>query len=340
MNMPQQDGIDFVIAWVDGGDPEWQRDMARYLPEARGETDVRPERYRNWDLLRYWFRGVERFAPWVRRIHFLTWGHLPPWLDTSHPKLHVTKHGEFLPQSAVPTFNCNAFEANLHRIPGLSERFVYFNDDMMLLREVRPEDFFRGDKPRDMLVLQPVVANPANPVMSHLLLNESLTLCKYFDKRRSMRAHPGQYFHPGYPLLCFFYNLLETLFPLYTGFYTVHGPSPMLRSTFAELWEKEGELLNEVTCRRFRDSRDVNQYLFRSWEKLKGNFVPANLHRDFSYFNIQDTEKACRFIRQRRKKMVCVNDTSEEIDFPAVKRELTAAFQAILPQPSAFEADR
>ncbi len=340
MRPPQQDEIDFVLPWVDGGDPEWQRDMARYLPEAQGETDVRPERYRDWDLLRYWFRGVERFAPWVRRIHFLTWGHLPPWLDTTHPKLQVTNHREILPPEAVPTFNCNAFEVNLHRIPGLSEHFVYFNDDMMLLREVRPEDFFREGRPRDMLALQPVVANPQNPVMSHLLLNNSLVLCKYFNKRRVMRAHPGQVFHPGYPPMYFFYNLLEAVFPLFTGFYSVHGPSPLLRSSFAELWEREAELLSEVTRHRFRSSGDVCQYLFRDWEKLKGNFVPANLHRDFAYLFIQDTEKTCRAIRQRKKKMVCVNDTSEEIDFPAVQRELTAAFQAILPQPSTFETDR
>ena len=67
--------IDFVIIWVDGSDPEWLAEKAKYAPPA--DTDSRPERYRDWGLLPYWFRGVEKFAPWVER-YILSPGGISP----------------------------------------------------------------------------------------------------------------------------------------------------------------------------------------------------------------------------------------------------------------------
>ena len=67
--------IDFVVTWVDGNDPAWRQEKAKY--SGAGNWDDSEERYRDWELLQYWFRGVEQFAPWVRKIHFVTWGHLP-----------------------------------------------------------------------------------------------------------------------------------------------------------------------------------------------------------------------------------------------------------------------
>ena len=75
-----QEEIDFVILWVDGSDPEWKKQKSKYSHDSK--DDDRPQRYRDFGMLRYWFRGVEKFAPWVRNIYFVTWGHLPEWLDT------------------------------------------------------------------------------------------------------------------------------------------------------------------------------------------------------------------------------------------------------------------
>lgn len=86
------DKIDFVITWVDDSDEEWQKDRNSYL--KNDDCDTRVQRFRNWDLLRYWFRGVEKFAPWVNRIHFITYGHLPKYLNVHHPKLNIVKHSD------------------------------------------------------------------------------------------------------------------------------------------------------------------------------------------------------------------------------------------------------
>lgn len=334
--------IDFVITWVDGSDPAWLREKAAYsgqkISADVSSVDARVERYRDHGLLQYWFRGVEKFAPWVRKIHFITWGHLPAWLDADHPKMHIVRHEDYIPEEFLPIFNSNALELNLHQIEGLSERFVYFNDDMLLLCPVRETDFFRGGKPCDMLAFQPVVANPGNPIMSHLFLNNALVVSKYFDKRENVRKQPGKYFKIGYPPLFFFYNLLELCFPKYTGFYSVHGPVPFCKQTFQELWEKEEGTMLETISHRFRSKDDVTPYLLRDWQKLTGNFYPRNLLKDFSYFDLSDdNRKLYQTVRKQTKKIICINDADRQYDFEKVTKELAEVFDSILPERSAFE---
>lgn len=334
--MQKIEEIDFVITWVDGADKEWLNEKALY--DTTIDVDNSAERYRDWELLRYWFRGVEKFAPWVRKIHFITWGHVPDWLVTEHPKLNIVKHEDYIPEEYLPVFNSSVIEIYMHKIQGLSERFVYFNDDFFVIKNVQPKDYFIDGKPRDMLAFQPVVANPKNPVMSHKYMNNSLTLCKYFSKRENVKKHPGNYFKIGYPPLYFFYNILEMAFPLYTGFYTVHNPSPFCKSTFEEIWEKEEELLKEMSTHRFRNKNDVSPYLFREWQKLSNQFVPANVLKDFGYFEVaQDNQKLVNTITKQKKKMICINDAKLDADFEMIKQELQKAFEVILPEVSSFE---
>lgn len=337
-DMPE---IDFVVTWVDGRDEAWRRERAAYRLKADGEDDSADdseERYRDWGLLKYWFRGVEQFAPWVRRVHLITWGHLPDWLNTECRRLHIVRHRDYIPQEYLPVFNSNVLEIHMHRIEGLSERFVYFNDDMFLIREASPEDFFKGGLPCDMLAFQPVVANPRNPVMSHLYLNNALVLSKYFDKRENVRKNPGNYFKPGYPPLYFCYNLLELMFPLYTGFYTVHGPSPFLKSTFLELWEREEKALLETSKNRFRSSSDLTPYLFREWQKLSGNFCPRNVLRNFRYYNLGENQAGLlKTIQGQKCSQICINDGRLKEEGALIGRQLQEAFSAILPQKSVFE---
>lgn len=331
--------IDFVITWVDDGDEQWLKEKSRY--STTSEDDDKSERYRDWDLLKYWFRGVEKYAPWVRKIHFVTCGHLPQWLDTDNPKLHIVRHEDYMPKEILPIFNSTVLEIYLHKIPDLAENFVYFNDDMYLIRDMKQEDFFYHGKPCDMLAFQPIVANPSNPTMSHLYLNNTLVLCKYFNKRENVKKQPGNYFKIGYPPLYFFYNLLELTFPLFTGFYTVHGPAPFCKSTYAEVWEKEGALLREMSKNRFRNRTDVTQYLFREWQKLSGNFHAKNVQKDFQYFELgKHNDKLVKAIRKQKKKTICINDGIVTDNAEALKRQLQEAFQTILPEKCSFESSR
>ena len=88
--------IDFVVLWVDGADPQWRKEWGMYLPEEMNNGSSE-NRYRDWDLMRFWFRGIEAFAPWVNRVFFVTNGQKPAWLNTDHPKLRMITHREYIP---------------------------------------------------------------------------------------------------------------------------------------------------------------------------------------------------------------------------------------------------
>ena len=120
--------IDIVLPWVDGNDPEWRKIKQSY----KSSGDEREERYRDFGLLKYWFRGIEQCMPWVRTIHFVTMNQVPEWLNSSHLNIHIVYYQDYMPEECLPTFNSNAIEMNAHRIEGLSEQFILFNDDMYI----------------------------------------------------------------------------------------------------------------------------------------------------------------------------------------------------------------
>lgn len=138
--------VDVVYTWVDGADDEWNDAREERLAELTGTALTRESsgraRFESRDELRYSMRSLHLFAPWVRKIHLVTAGQVPPWLDTDHPQITVVDHRDILPADALPTFNSHAIETALHRVPGLSEQWVYFNDDVFLGRPVRKEIFF------------------------------------------------------------------------------------------------------------------------------------------------------------------------------------------------------
>lgn len=344
--------MDFVLPWVDGADPAWQEEFARYrklytvpalLPEyadnaaapASGDdtVDASAERYRDWGTLRYWFRGVEKFAPWVNRIHFITWGHLPPWLDTSHPKLNVVRHSDFIPAEYLPTFSSIPIELNMHRIEGLSERFVYFNDDMFLCRSVSPERFFKGGLPRDTARLGVV---PAERIGHNIL--ECVRITARRHPKSDMRRHLGKWFNLDYTLS----DMLKTLTLLpwnsFTGFKDTHMPQPFLKSTFLTLWnEEEAEL--DATCRhRLRTATDPSQWLMRYEQLASGQFEPIGM-RDVKLAKLSDDnmEQVGDILLSGRYSMVCINDNNEIEDPQAVRESLIRSFDALLPEKSSYE---
>lgn len=324
--------IDFVIPWVDGSDPEWRKAFASARHDAH--EDCSEIRYRDWHTLRYWFRSVERFAPWVRRIHFITWGHLPAWLDTSHPKLHVVYHSDYIPSSYLPTFNSNTIELNIARIEGLADRFVLFNDDTFLCRPHAPEAFFRRGLPCDMARLS--VVQPSS--VGHIIYNNLELINAQHRQRDVLRRHPAKWFAPCYGLS----NLLKSLtlapWSFIPGIFDPHMPQPYLRRSFERAWQLWGLQL-DATCRHtFRDLTDLSEWLIRYDALCRGEFVPASLN-DCKLLTLSDESIApiCCDIRTQRYRMICINDHESISDFESMSRQLCAAFETLLPEKSSFE---
>lgn len=326
--------IDFVIAWLDSTDPIWQNAFHTYLPKNQSIYDLRCIRFRNWENLRYWFRGVERFAPWVNKVHFITCGQIPDWLNTNAPKLHVVKHTDYIPPKFLPTFSSCPIALNLHRIEGLAEHFVFFDDDMFLIDKVRPENFFRKGLPCDMAAFN---ALSPGDIFTHIVVNDLCVINASFKKHEMLRRHFWKWFS-----LQAGNKLLRTLFlspwPHFTGFYDPHLPQVFLKSTFEEVWEKHRDVLLNTTATRFRSTADVSSWLFRYWQLAKGDFVPTNLDRYGAYFSISDKtiEKIAHTIEYQKKRIVCLND-GKVSSFEEAKDRINAAFHKILPEKSSFE---
>jgi len=145
--------IDLVYTWVNGEDPNWVKKKMKYM---KLERKILPNsydsvRFRNLDELKYSIRSVRKFAPFIRKIFIVTNGQTPSWLKTKSltkgkQPIIMVKHEEiFLHKSDLPTFNSVAIEANLHRIPGLAEHFIYFNDDVFFGKKVTPSNFLTSD---------------------------------------------------------------------------------------------------------------------------------------------------------------------------------------------------
>jgi hypothetical protein len=135
--------IDLVFSWVDGTDIEFQRARAKRMKSyVVGEGDDSEARYRQIDELKYALRSVYLFAPWIRKIFIVTDSPRPAWLD-EHPSVRLVRSEEFFSDpEALPTHNSHAIESRLHHIEGLSEHFLYSNDDMFFGRPVQPSMFF------------------------------------------------------------------------------------------------------------------------------------------------------------------------------------------------------
>lgn len=327
--------IDFVIFWVDGSDPAWLEERRKWIPDGAGELeDASPIRSRDWRTLRHWFRAAERFAPWVRRIHLVTWGHLPPWLDTSAPKLRVVNHRDFIPAEYLPTFNSLTIGLNLHRIEGLAEQFVVFNDDMFLTRPCRPEQFFDRGLPRDMARLCVVQASS----IGHIIYNDLELLNAKWRARETIRRHAAKWLSPRYGAA----NLLKSMslmaWSFFPGIFDPHLPQPYLRRQWTRAWEEWGAPL-DATCRhRLRSLAGISDYLVRYDMLCRGEFRPIGFG-DSRLATLEDAtlEAICRDIERQRWRMVCLNDSERIADFDAASRRLRQAFERILPDKSPYE---
>lgn len=138
--------IDLVYLWVDGNDPLWQEKRNSFIGETSEKSQINCKgRYANNDELKYSLRSIEKYAHWIRKIHIVTDEQTPDWLDTSHPKIHIVDHKKIMPAESLPCFNSSLIEHFIYRIPGLSEQFLFANDDMFINKEVIPSDFYTTD---------------------------------------------------------------------------------------------------------------------------------------------------------------------------------------------------
>lgn len=327
--------IDIVVTWVDMNDPEWQQDFAKYSGEKKHIANgVSEARFRDNGFLKYWFRGVEKFAPWVRKIHFVTSGQKPEWLDETNPKLHLVNHSDYIPEQYLPTFNSVVIERYIHKIPGLAEHFVYFNDDFYIIGPIGPERFFHKGLPCDIATF---LYNPSWSQWYRTLKNNIRIINRHFDKKEVLGRDHDKWFHESYGSRRLWNYLLKP-YGKFITLRTPHNAQPYLKSTFDEVWAAAGKELAETSVNRFRAMDDYTPELFRTWQICRGNFEPYNTYQDTKMFPLViKSTQAIKAICNQSYSLICLNDHVRIRHYDRVISELRNAFESILPDKSGFE---
>jgi hypothetical protein len=316
------DRIDIVYLWVDGSDPQWQANRSAAQQRSTGD-DARARhgdvagRYRDNGELRYNLRALQRFFPQHGTVHIVTDAQRPAWLRAG-PGVNVIDHRDLIPAGALPVFDSGHIETYLHHIPGLSERYVYLNDDVFLGAPFDPAWWFStaGVAVFKEAGLLPDYA--ATQSHESALVNASLLSRAWLSARDPLYRHVPRIFS--------------------------HSPRPMLVSAMLELEREAPELFGSV-----------RSTVFRSWSvpPLIPDLVPRwMLHDrravvregDSMYVASGAADAAAQFAeliaRFGKLDYFCINDTSDEAasDAPQLQR-IAKTLAHLLPQQSRFEDD-
>lgn len=324
--------IDFIIAWVDGWDKEWQMQRNKYA--GKNPEDIADFRYRDWDNLRYLFRWIEKFTPRVNNVFFVTCWHLPPRLNLDHPKLKFIKHEDYIPKEYLPTFNANTIELNFHRIKELSEHFVYFNDDTFITNYMKEVDFFENWLPKQIAWLS-VIPN-GNETNDCMVLNDTHLISRHFPFKDLMNNNKWKWFYYWYSLRVLIQTLFLKNYSNLVWMYNSHMPNPLLKSTLTKLWDIEYDVLNTASITKFREKTDVNQYVFSWYDIASWNFMPRRSNTWCHFWIWNDNRRLIKSIVNQKYKMICMHD-AENLDFEKAKKEIIDAFEKILPEKSKYE---
>ncbi len=340
--------IDFVLPWVDSSDPQWQKRRSRYKNESSDSEDANSEaRFRDMETLRYALRAIEQNCPWYNKIYLITEGHVPKWLNVDHKKIiHVTHKELFIDTSHLPVFNSSAIEMNLVNIKGLSEQFVYMNDDFIIMNPVEKTRFFRDRKPVDFLSHNFIPRNRLFGLFRtrdswvHSLNNNLSLINQTFAP---LKFHNASLFHQSYTLSDKLNNvLLRYLFRKFVWINHWHHPQPLLKQTLAEVYEHFASQMMQCSQNRFRSNDDLTQYLYRYWQLATEHFVPFK-YSDDMVANIDSYKTLQKMIEKLKTdttiNFVCFNDSVHlsDAEYMTVKKTLTAFLEEQFPEKASFE---
>ncbi|HEU5128882.1 MAG TPA: stealth family protein [Glycomyces sp.] len=308
--------IDAVYMWVDGEDPEWMALRDRHLG-VNGDSPAHmsgPSCYISRDELKYSLRSLHAFAPFIRNVYIVTAGQTPAWLDTDAPGIRVVDHAEiFADPSVLPVFNSQAIEAQLHRIPGLSDHYLVLNDDTFFGRPVAPQQFFHSNG------IAQLPFSPAQIGLGEPHIDEAAPSSAGKNVRR----------------------LLEADFDRFIASKFKHVPHPQLRKLAVELEERYADEVAATTASRFRDPGNINfaTALHHHYALFTGKGVPGRYR--LQYIDVTaDTaaERLAELSEQREADTFCLNDvntTPERAN--AIDAMVRGFLEDFFPFPSPYE---
>lgn len=289
--------IDYVFAYVDCTKTQWQKQYKQYSNVIDFQRFNAHE-----DLLRYKFRAIAKWMPWIGIIHMIVSDidQVPCWVDQT--KVHIVLHKDFIPAEYLPTFNSCTIEMFLQNIPGLSEKFIYSNDDMYPNDIMKPEFFFPEDKKLKMNLKQRKLwhKNDINQVWAKIPINSLRLAAK--DKKEYLKKYVDGV------------HLYEPQ----------HVDKPMFKSISTEVFNRYKNII-ELSITRFRDGKNFNQYLFSEYA-LFHDYGVFDAFR-FGYYQVGiETDKILDALKthEKRPRIICCNESvkSTEEDYQRIENAL------------------
>ncbi len=256
------------------------------------------------DELKYSLRSVEKYAQWINKIYIVTDNQIPEWLNLNHPKIKIVDHKEIMPINARPNFNAFTIEHYIVNIKGLSEHFLYANDDMMFSNEVVPGDFFKDGKPIYIFAGKITKTND----------NYSIVLARSYVE---MKKKFGFYYK----------NLIR--FPH-------HNIDPYTRTNILNCQKEFKQEFKETMNSKFRSNLDIFRNIYHLYGIFKEDAYYKIQRKKYisAYFDMHNFSfKSLEHIKNR--KMFCVNDN--EITTDLDRDNYVAIMETLFPKKSSFE---
>lgn len=311
--------IDLVMTWVDGADPEWLARKRAALEAATGQPAAEsagepasPRLFRDNGELRFALRSIERNASWFRTLYLVTDDQVPDWLDTTNPRLRLVSHRELFDGIGHrPTFNSHAIAARLHHLPGLSDHYVYLNDDIFFGRPTTPYLFFLPNGMARFFLSKstlPAEHDPSAP--------------PHEQARRNAAA------------------IIEKEFGVVATNNFFHAPVAQRRDVLTELEERFPDVFMRTWRSQFRSTTDVevNGWLHHYWAYCSGRAEPATIRYDYFRAAADPAmrQRMAALLAKRDCDVFCINDDDDATEAERVDN-VVDYLERYFPGVSSFE---
>ena len=264
--------IDIIITYVNPNDENWVKLYNQYIRESVEE--FKEKRFRDTSFLKYVLRSIDKNIPWINKVFLVVQSdsQVPEWVNRE--EVNVVLHEEFIPKEYLPTFNCNTIELFMHKIPNLSDYFIYFNDDMIVNKYCYANNFFYNGK-CNLLSFKKNTPIGKN-TWFNCLYNNTRIINNFLKKEEDINT---------------WHRFPHTITPLY---------KPMCEEAYGNF---EKEIKSRIT--RFRDYINFNQHFYAYY--IENSSMCSNIPVTVNYVNINKYYKT--FLQNANAQTLCINDS-------------------------------
>jgi hypothetical protein len=290
--------IDYVFPFVTSDDPYWKKLYTLSLSGKESKYATGIPRFRDNGLLKYLFRSLEKYLPWINKVHMIVMSEsqIPKWLNREN--VHIIYHSEFIPKEYLPTFSSSLIEAFLPFLPSVQEKFIYGNDDLIPCRYLSKNFFFHGNVP-----------------------------CYNINLRDFFTTAPGDNLRRNA------YNLIIGKKQKQRVASTQHSTISYKMSLIKKCFKKHKKnILNSLS--KFREDKNLNQYMYAFYQMIEDTII--NIQHNIGLYILKP--KIVEQIKNKNFKQydfICLNDETDMTENDWYK--ILSKFQEILPNKSKYE---